>query len=113
MPIELVGCCGAYCGTCPPLKDGSCKGCKLGYETGERDLSKARCPMKVCCLTKRLDSCADCPTYAKCKVMHIFQSKKGHKYGRYKQSIEYIRAHGYEGFLKKTKDWKRAYGKLD
>lgn len=113
MPIELIGCCGAYCGSCQPLKDGSCKGCKIGYSSGERCLSKARCAMKVCCLTKKLETCMDCPDYENCKIIKGFQNKEGYKYQKYKQSAEYIRKHGYKKFLDKTKDWKRAYGKLE
>ena len=113
MSVELIGCCGAYCGTCPPLKEGSCRGCKLGYKTGERDVSKARCLMKVCCLRKKLETCMDCQNYPKCKIIQGFQGKKGYKYKRYKQSAEFIREHGYKKFLEKAKDWKRAYGRLD
>jgi len=31
MSFEEMGCCGAYCGSCPVLKSGACKGCKNGY----------------------------------------------------------------------------------
>jgi hypothetical protein len=34
--IRFVGCCGAYCKTCKPFIEGTCKGCKLGYENKER-----------------------------------------------------------------------------
>jgi hypothetical protein len=37
-------------------------GCKLGYDFGERDLSKAKCEIKVCCFRERgLATCADFP----------------------------------------------------
>jgi len=32
--IRFIGCCGAYCKTCKAFIDGSCKGCKLGYQEG-------------------------------------------------------------------------------
>jgi len=34
--IKFIGCCGAYCKTCPPLIQNYCKGCKLGYNTGQK-----------------------------------------------------------------------------
>ena len=46
---EESGCCGAYCGTCREYRN-TCKGCKTGYLDGSRDLSRARCKMKKCCL---------------------------------------------------------------
>lgn len=42
---SLIGCCGAYCGTCRALLDKTCKGCKLGYDDGKRDIRAARCAM--------------------------------------------------------------------
>ena len=47
--IRFIGCCAAYCKTCPPLILGQCKGCKLGYDDGERKIAKAKCKIKVCC----------------------------------------------------------------
>ena len=37
---EKTGCCGAYCKTCREFRK-ACKGCKLGYLDGSRDLSRA------------------------------------------------------------------------
>jgi hypothetical protein len=34
MDREDVGCCGAFCGTCPERKNGLCKGCTTGYADG-------------------------------------------------------------------------------
>ena len=111
--IRLIGCCGAYCKTCPPLNENYCKGCKLGYDTGKRDINYAKCKMKVCCFKeKKLETCADCPDYSTCKIMLDFHNKKGYKYKKYKQSIEFIRKNGYDDFLKTAKDWKRAHGRL-
>lgn len=69
MTIREIGCCGAYCKTCMEEwqkkkypNERTCRGCKLGYELGERDLSKAKCEIKVCCFReKKLETCADCP----------------------------------------------------
>ena len=49
MTIREIGCCGAYCKTCRMASTGSqCKGCKLGYEEGQRDINKAKCKIKTC-----------------------------------------------------------------
>jgi len=51
-----------------------------GYESGKRDITKAKCKMKVCCFKdKRLETCADCRDYP-CKILQEFWSKKGWKY---------------------------------
>jgi hypothetical protein len=111
MTIELIGCCGAYCGTCQVIKAGSCKGCKLGYRDGERDIEKAKCKMKVCCIKRNYQTCADCPDVQACVVINDFYSKNSYKYKKYKQAIEYIKDNGYEEFLKKTRTWNAAFGK--
>ena len=110
--IRLIGCCGAYCKTCPSLIEGFCKGCKLGYDDGARDLTKAKCKMKVCCFGQRkLETCADCSDYA-CNLLVEFQGKNGYKYRKYKESMEFIREHGYAEFVRRAAKWTRAYGKL-
>jgi hypothetical protein len=38
-----IGCCGAVCKTCIPYKNNICRGCKIGYEKGERDIKRAKC----------------------------------------------------------------------
>ncbi len=114
MSIKEIGCCGAYCKTCKELVKGLCKGCKLGYETGERDLKKARCVMKRCCFAeKKLETCADCKEYTSCEKIKTFQDKSGYKYKKYKQTIDYIREYGYDKFLKIADNWPGPYGKLD
>lgn len=111
---RFVGCCGAYCKTCKPYLEGYCKGCKIGFDTGERDINKAKCKIKLCCFRDRkLATCADCPDLDSCKIMEEFYSKNGYKYGRYRKAIEYIKARGYDGFLRHADKWKGAYGKLD
>jgi hypothetical protein len=109
-----IGCCGAYCKTCRALADGACRGCKLGYDTGERDLSRARCRMKLCCLTRMgtPHTCADCDEFDSCVILQSFFAKKGYKYGRYREALEYIRRHGYEAFLANADGWRGPYGRL-
>lgn len=109
-----VGCCGACCRTCRELAHGICSGCKLGYDTGQRDLAKARCKMKVCCIRKlgTAHTCADCSEYLSCAALQGFHNKKGHKYKKYKESTEFIRACGYDSFLRAAEKWKGPYGEL-
>ncbi|MFC1528118.1 DUF3795 domain-containing protein [Candidatus Neomarinimicrobiota bacterium] len=107
-----IGCCGTYCKTCKPFKDGFCKGCKLGYHNGERDITRAKCKMKVCCLNKNLTTCADCTGYKECNIIQSFQDKSGYKYKKYKESIYFIRHNGCSEFIKIAEDWNGPYGKL-
>ncbi len=113
MPLSHLGCCGAYCATCKVFAAGACKGCKLGYETGERDIKKAKCPYKVCCITKGLACCADCADYDTCETIQSFHNHAGYKYGKYKQAVAYIRQHGYEKFFAIANTWTNAYGKYE
>ncbi len=120
MAIREIGCCGAYCKTCIEEwqkkeypNERTCRGCKLGYESGERDLSKAKCEIKVCCFReRRLETCADCPDYP-CAILNVFWSKNGWKYKQYKKQLEFIRQNGYEEFLKRADEWKGPHGKLE
>ncbi|MDD3421893.1 MAG: DUF3795 domain-containing protein [Methanocellales archaeon] len=113
MSIREIGCCGAYCKTCRALTEGSCRGCKLGYESGERDINRSKCKMKVCCFKERkLETCADCPDYPSCRMIQDFYNKKGYKYKKYRQSIEFIRKNGYDDFIKIADNWKGPYGKF-
>jgi hypothetical protein len=110
-----IGCCGAYCKTCRASTTGSnCRGCKLGYENGGRDINKSRCRIKLCCFKdKSLETCADCADYPRCETIQGFYGKKGCKYQRYRQSADFIREKGYESFFKVAGNWKGPYGKLD
>ena len=113
MSILHIGCCGAYCETCRELMGEHCRGCKLGYESGGRDINRARCKIKVCCFRDRkLETCADCPDYPSCELIMSFQDKPGYKYRKYKQAIDFIREHGYDEFLERARTWKGPYGRL-
>ena len=107
---EEIGCCGAYCGTCREYRN-TCKGCKTGYLDGSRDLSRARCKMKKCCLARGHVTCGDCGEYESCEIIQSFLNHPGYKYGKYKQALEYIRAHGHAAFLNAAEPWTGAYGK--
>lgn len=117
MTVKEIGCCGAYCRTCMLWQrsaypeERTCLGCKLGYEPGGRDLKKARCRIKVCCLARGFETCADCRDFP-CAILEGFWGKKGWKYQQYRKQLEFIRQYGYEEFLKCADCWKRANGKL-
>ena len=68
----------------------TCKGCKQGYLDGSRELSRAKCKMKECCLTKGNITCRDCEEYDCCEIIQSFLNYPGYKYGRYKQAPEYM-----------------------
>ena len=111
--IRFIGCCGAYCKTCRSLILGQCKGCKLGYDDGERNIANSKCKIKVCCFgIKKQKTCADCPEYPSCDILADFHGKNGYEYKKYRESLEFILANGYSDFMKRAKDWKRAYGEL-
>ena len=113
MSVIEIGCCTAYCKKCRAFRDGSCRGCRLGYENGERDIDRAKCKIKVCCMTKkRLQTCADCNEFSSCATLETFYLKAAGKYRRYKESAEYIRHHGYEKFIEVAETWNDSRGKL-
>lgn len=69
-PARYVGCCGCYCKTCKEYVGGYCKGCKLGYDTGERQIGRAKCQIKLCCFRdKGQQTCADCPDFPSCNKL--------------------------------------------
>jgi hypothetical protein len=113
MTILEIGCCGAYCKTCQEYRNDKCNGCKIGYDDGKRDLKKARCKIKVCCIGKGLQSCADCDAYAACEIIQDFYGKKSYKYRKYEAATQFIREKGYKKFLKVADGWKNQYGKFE
>ena len=110
MSKELMGCCGAYCQPCKMFAQQLCKGCKVGYDTGERDINKAKCKMKICCVKRGLVSCADCEDYCFCETLQSFYAHESYKYKKYKQATEFIRANGYEAFFRLADGWNGACG---
>ncbi len=98
----------------PCFTDRVCKGCRLGYDRGERDIRAARCAIKRCCFADRnLQTCADCPDFTACGTIQDFYAKNGHKYRKYRESLEFIRRQGYPAFLLAASSWKGAYGSLE
>jgi len=113
MSVREIGCCGAYCKTCLSSPKSICRGCKLGYDDGKRDINKSKCGIKICCFRdKQFETCADCNKYMSCEIIQSLYNKNGYKYKKYKQSIDFIRENGYIEFLKIADKWKGPYGKL-
>lgn len=110
LSVDFIGCCGAYCRTCKAFKEKVCRGCKIGYPD-ERNLLRAKCKIKVCCITKKYISCADCENYDKCEIIQDFHNKDGHKYKKYREAIIFIMNNGYEKFIRIANEWKIQYGK--
>jgi hypothetical protein len=108
-----IACCGAYCKTCRMKTAPDCKGCKLGYKSGERDINRAKCRIKLCCFRdKNIETCADCNEYKTCQIIKSFHDKSGVKYRKYKEAIDFIKKHDYKEFLKQADNWKGPFGKL-
>jgi hypothetical protein len=107
----FIGCCGAYCRTCRVFAEEQCKGCKIGYSDYSRDISKAKCRIKVCCMTKKNNSCADCNNFSKCEILNEFYGKNGYKYDKYKEALIFIRENGYKAFFSFANKWNMQYGK--
>jgi hypothetical protein len=112
MPKEQIGCCGAYCKTCKAFTTQVCRGCKAGYGNEERDLSKTKCEIKICCIQKGLETCADCDQFETCTTLQSYYGHDSYKYGKYRTAAEYIRAHGYDAFLRIADGWSGASGKF-
>ena len=76
----------------------------------DRDIKKARCKMKVCCIGKGFNSCADCESYDTCEIGQGFYSKKGYKDKKYEEATLFVREKGYSKFLVIADGWKNQYG---
>ncbi len=109
--IEAMGCCGAYCGKCKEFEKKLCAGCKIGYKNQKRDINKAKCKVKKCCLLKKYNSCADCHEYDNCVIINEFYSKNGYKYKKYKEALDFIKMNGYSTFFEIAEKWNMQYGK--
>ena len=82
-----------------------------GIWDGSRNLGRAKCRMKKCCLTKGHITCTNCEEYEHCEIVQAFLNHPGYKYSKYKQALEFIRAHGHAAFLNAAKHWTSACGK--
>ena len=111
--IRHIGCCGVFCKTCKPFNDGFCKGCRLGYDDGKRDINKAKCKIKLCCLKeKEYETCADCEEFSTCDKIITRFGKEKYNFKKCMQFLEFIKKNGYSKFTKIAKNWKGPYGKI-
>lgn len=69
--------------------------------------------MKVCCVSKEYNSCAECNEYETCHVLNEFYNKNGYKYSKYKQASQFIKKNGNDKFIEVAEKWKCAFGKYD
>jgi hypothetical protein len=70
--------------------------------------------MKVCCFKeRRYETCVDCPEYLSCKILNEFYGKKGYKYKKYRQALEFIRENGYAKFIEIADTWRGPYGRYE
>jgi hypothetical protein len=110
MSLEKTYCCGAYCAACKAHMK-SCKGYKTGYGSDGRHIAKAKCAIKRCCMGRTLTSCADFNEAVSWVTLQAFYGHEGYKYGKYRQALDYIRAHGYDCFLEIADNWSSAFGR--
>ncbi|WP_455392197.1 DUF3795 domain-containing protein [[Eubacterium] cellulosolvens] len=112
--IKYIGCCGVYCKTCKPLSDGFCKGCRLGYDDGKRDINKARCIIKLCCMKEKdFETCAECEEFSSCDKIQTKFGKEKYNFKKSMQCLEFIKRNGYLKFIKIADKWKGPFGKLE
>jgi hypothetical protein len=85
----------------------------LGYASGERDINRAKCRIKLCCFKDRkLETCADCPEFPGCEIYETRFKKGTQNYKKYSRALKFIREHGYEKFMEQTRCWNGPSGKL-
>ena len=58
--VELIACCGLYCGACKRHLSSKCPGCKENVKAGW-------CKVRTCCIENARGSCADCGEVADVK----------------------------------------------
>ena len=111
--VDYISCCGCYCKTCKAYTSDSCRGCKLGYDTGERDINKAKCRIKLCCFRdKALKTCADCNELNQCKIIPAKFKPGSRDNKKCMESLDFIKCHGYSSYIEKANNWKNHFGKL-
>ena len=69
--------------------------------------------MKVCCIEKGFNTCADCTIYSACATIQGFYGKKSYKYKKYREATLFIREKGYGNFIKMADGWTNQYGKYE
>ena len=111
--LNYIACCGCYCKTCKEFVNNLCKGCKLGYDTNERDINKAKCKIKICCYKeKNLTTCADCIDFSDCTIISSRFKVGTYTNNKHMECLHFIRDNGYDNFIEIADNWKNHYGKL-
>jgi hypothetical protein len=110
---KFIGCCGAYCKACRSFVRGDCKGCKLGFDIGDRNINRTGCTVKKCCFRdKKYETCADCNNFDSCNYMENWYKKGKGKYRAYKKYIDFIKENGYTKFIEIANAWKSHFGEI-
>ncbi len=108
-----IACCGAYCRTCKPYNEGHCKGCKIGYESGERDIDRAKCKIKLCCFRdNKFDICSECDKFSNCKIFNGRFKVGTRDNKKYQEALVFIKKNGYSKFIELADQWTGPCGKL-
>lgn len=72
---------------------------------GMRKIGRARCGIKRCCIGgKHKPTCMECDEFSSCGMLQEFYGhRRSHQ--KIRGSAEFIRAHGYERFMRAAKNW--------
>lgn len=112
-PENYIACCGFYCKTCKEFTSGLCKGCKLGYDTGARDINKVKCKIKLCCYKdKNFATCADCKEFPDCTIISTRFKIGTYQNKKCLESLHFIKNYGTSNYIKISDKWKNHCGKL-
>jgi hypothetical protein len=108
---RYIACCGFYCRTCKVYTSGQCRGCTLGYDTGKRDIARAKCRIKLCCFRENgFETCADCADFPTCGL--IRGRFTDYKLRRSLEFLDFMKKEGYPAFIRIADTWKDCLGKL-
>ncbi len=77
----------------------------------ETDLSRARYKTRLCCLDRGAATRADCDEFVSCEVLQSCLAKRGYRYRKYREALGFIRANGYDEFVRLADGWKAPYGR--
>lgn len=93
-----VGPCGIYCGACPAIECDGCQSARVAdWAMG--------CKFRKCAKAKEVEFCFSCGDYP-CKDLHAFMRDKWPHHWPMEQSLEDIKKHGVEKWLKvRRKEW--------
>lgn len=101
----LIAACGLYCGACPAYTRESCPGCAKNEKA-------SWCPVRNCCIEKKIKSCAVCADHADARACGKFNNFFSKMIGFFLRSsrpkcIDRIKAIGDEAYAKEMAAEKR------